>query len=103
MLKTGVKLHSLFGELEQRFPTTGTCDLKKVQAGPENCQSGIFHSALMPHGTKIVYKTGCRDMRPKRLGTTALDNVFHDALAVGMLSPSENFLGIFLFTLQFPD
>ena len=27
----------------------------------------------MPHGTNIVYKTGCRDLGPKRLGTTDLD------------------------------
>ena len=26
----------------------------------------------MPHGTNIVYETGCQDLRPKRLGTTGL-------------------------------
>ena len=51
-------------------PSTGTW--RRSNWGQKSCQSGIFHAALMPHGTKIVYKTGCRDLRPKRLGTTVL-------------------------------
>ena len=34
----------------------------------------------MPHGTKIIYKTGCRDLRPKRLGTTVVEDLFLDNL-----------------------
>ena len=62
--------------LKQRFPTTGTGPgtgtWRRSKRDQKSCQSGIFHSTLMPHGTKIAHKTGRRDLRPKRLGTTAL-------------------------------
>ena len=74
-----VTRHILYsGDLKQRFPTTGTGPStgtwRRSKWDQKSCQSGIFHSALISHGTNIVYKTGCRDLGvgPKRLGTTDL-------------------------------
>ena len=62
----------------QRFPTTGTrpgTGTWRSKWDQKRCQSGIFVTVLMSHGTKDVHKTWRRDLKPKRLGTTALEEL----------------------------
>ena len=70
--------------------------------GPEKGPSGtrkvakvVFFTQLwwMPHGTNIFYKTGCRDLGPKRLGTTALD---HSVTTAGFNSGTEREPSIYM-------
>ena len=69
-------LSSLFTQ-EKRFPTTGTHPgtgtWRRSKWDKKSCQIGIFITVLMSHGTKNVHKTWRRDLRAKRLGTTALE------------------------------
>ena len=53
-------------------PGTGTW--RRSKRDQKSWKIGIFITVLMSHGTKNLHKTWRRDLRPKRLGTTALDD-----------------------------
>ena len=59
--------------LKQCFPTNCTGTWRRSKWDQKSCQIGIFVTVLTLQGTENVHKTWRRDLRPKRLGTTAVE------------------------------